>query len=343
MENTAYGFKQSPPPSYDQSDAGRNKVNPYPGAADASYNNPQGYPAGYTAYPGPSYPTPYQPDAVDSAKGYRYPGPAGDVPRHDSALMADTSVTVMPADHSGALSDESDWTGASFSQKSIRQAFIRKVFLILLCQLLVTVGCICLFLFCEPVRNWVTTPSNWWFYMIAYGVFFVTYFVLICVPRVRRAWPGNIICLSIFTLALSYMTATISSYHDTEIVLIAIAITTAVCLSLALFAIQTKIDFTLCSGLLFALCMVVFFFGLACIIGGAFTGYRTAYILHCVYAGLAALLFSLFLVYDIQVVVGGRKYELSPEEYIFGALQIYLDVVYLFIIILSLFGGGGRK
>ena len=46
-----------------------------------------------------------------------------------------------------------------------------------------------------------------------------------------------------------------------------------------------------------------------------------------------------FLAYDTQMLMGGRKHELSPEEYIFGALQLYLDIVYLFLIILSLFGG----
>jgi len=34
----------------------------------------------------------------------------------------------------------------------------------------------------------------------------------------------------------------------------------------------------MCSGLLFALCMVVFFFGFACIIGGAFMSYQSAYV-----------------------------------------------------------------
>ena len=38
------------------------------------------------------------------------------------------------------------------------------------------------------------------------------------------------------------------------------------------------------------------------------------------------------------MIVGGRKHELSPEEYVYGALQLYIDVVYLFLIILSLFG-----
>ena len=39
------------------------------------------------------------------------------------------------------------------------------------------------------------------------------------------------------------------------------------------------------------------------------------------------------------MIVGGRKHELSPEEYVYGALQLYIDVVYLFLIILSFFGG----
>ena len=53
-----------------------------------------------------------------------------------------------------------------------------------------------------------------------------------------------------------------------------------------------------------------------------------------------ALLCAQFLAYDTQMLVGGRKHELSEEEHIFAALQLYLDVVYLFIIILSFFGGG---
>ena len=63
-------------------------------------------------------------------------------------------------------------------------------------------------------------------------------------------------------------------------------------------------------------------------------------IMDCLYGGLAALVFSLFLVYDTQMVMGGRKHELSPEDYVSGALQLYIDVVYLFLILLACFGKG---
>lgn len=228
------------------------------------------------------------------------------------------------------------WAGSSFSDKKLRQMFIRKVYLILMSQLLVTVLFIAVFLFCYPIRHWVL--QNSWFYFCSYAVFLVTYFVLICCDSVRRRWPANIIALSIFTFAMSYMTGTISSMYETDIVLIAVGITAVVCLAVSIFAIQTKIDFTLCSGLICVLSVVLLLFGLACMIAFAVAGPN--YILSCVYGAVAAAIFSVFLIFDTQMVVGGkhRRYQLSPEEYIYGALQLYVDIVNLFILLLGLVG-----
>lgn len=39
------------------------------------------------------------------------------------------------------------------------------------------------------------------------------------------------------------------------------------------------------------------------------------------------------------MMLGGKhKYSLSPEEYIFAALNLYLDIVNLFLFILSIIG-----
>ncbi|XP_046549753.1 protein lifeguard 2-like isoform X2 [Haliotis rubra] len=138
----------------------------------------------------------------------------------------------------------------AFQIKLFGRSFIKKVYLILMAQLLVTLAFICLFIFADQIRDWVQT-DGFWFYYVSYGTFLVTYIVLICIPSVRRDTPGNYICLAVFTLAFSYMVATISCYYTTNIVLIMIGITALVCLSISLFAIQTKIDFTMCSGLLF--------------------------------------------------------------------------------------------
>ena len=73
----------------------------------------------------------------------------------------------------------------------------------------------------------------------------------------------------------------------------------------------------------------VLFFPSAAVVTGCLMG---------IFIRITVMLLFQFLVYDTQMIVGGRKHELSPEEYVYGALQLYIDVVYLFLIILSLFG-----
>lgn len=50
-----------------------------------------------------------------------------------------------------------------------------------------------------------------------------------------------------------------------------------------------------------------------------------------------------YLVFDTQLMLGGKhRYALSPEEYIFAALNLYLDIINMFLYILSFAGGRGR-
>uniref|UniRef100_A0A1I8FNY9 LFG1 protein n=1 Tax=Macrostomum lignano TaxID=282301 RepID=A0A1I8FNY9_9PLAT len=152
----------------------------------------------------------------------------------------------------------------------------------------------------ESVKKWVHT--NLLFYYISFGLFIVVYLVIMCCKSVRRRFPCNMICLSIFTLAFSYMTG--YRFHH------------------------------VLRRLILVISLVFILFALACSISYAVVG--ASRLLDCVYGGVGALVFSIFLVYDTQQVVGGRKYELSPEEYVSGAMQLYLDVVYIFIYLLPL-------
>ncbi len=68
-----------------------------------------------------------------------------------------------------------------------------------------------------------------------------------------------------------------------------------------------------------------------------------SYVMNLLYASLGALVFSLYLVFDTQLMLGGsHKYSISPEEYIFAALNLYLDIVNIFIYILAIVGGSNR-
>uniref|UniRef100_A0A914LX48 Uncharacterized protein n=1 Tax=Meloidogyne incognita TaxID=6306 RepID=A0A914LX48_MELIC len=64
--------------------------------------------------------------------------------------------------------------------------------------------------------------------------------------------------------------------------------------------------------------------------------------LYVVYATIGAFLFLIWLAIDIQMIMGGKKYELSPEEYIFAVLALFMDIVQIFWFILMIFGGNRR-
>ena len=61
--------------------------------------------------------------------------------------------------------------------------------------------------------------------------------------------------------------------------------------------------------------------------------------MNVVYASLGAVIFSCYIVVDTQLMMGGKhKYNLDPEEYVFASLNLYLDIINLFLMILSLVG-----
>ena len=56
-------------------------------------------------------------------------------------------------------------------------------------------------------------------------------------------------------------------------------------------------------------------------------------------AGFGVIVYGLLLLIDTQLVCGGGFHEFSIDDYVIGALILYLDFVMLFLHILSMFGG----
>ncbi|CAG9809857.1 unnamed protein product [Chironomus riparius] len=217
-----------------------------------------------------------------------------------------------------------------FSEQSIRRAFIRKVYSILCVQLLVTLGLISLFVFHEGTRLWAKQHPEMFF--IALGVTLVTMIAMACCESVRRSFPMNFIFLALFTLAESFLLGMISASYAQFEVFLAVGITAAVCFGLTIFAFQTKWDFTVMGGILFVAAIILMLFGLITIF---FPGKTIT----LVYASVGALIFCIYLIYDTQLMMGGNhKYSISPEEYIFAALNLYLDIVQIFMYILMIIG-----
>jgi len=297
---------------------------PYGGYPQGGY--PQGgYPQGGFPQQG-GYPQP-QPGFPQGGGGY--PGGQGPYP------IPPTAGFRIPIDPDMNKPGER-FEGFEFSDKKIRMAFIRKVYSILMVQLLITFGFVALFVYHEPLKLW--TRANPGAFYGALAVTFVTMIAMACCEGVRKKFPGNFICLAVFTLAEGFVLGTAASTFKADAVLLAVGITAVICLSLTAFSFQTKWDFTGMGAGLFVVTIVFMIFGfLAIFLRGVFP------ILNLVYACIGALLFSVYLVYDTQLMIGGKhKCSISPEEYIFAALNIYMDIVNIFIYILSIIGASSN-
>jgi len=280
---------------------------------------PQGFPQG-GGYPPPG------------AGGFPqggYPGGAGPYP------MPPTAGFHVPVDTDYNNKPGEDFGNFEFSDKTIRRAFIRKVYSILMIQLLVTFGFVGVFTFNKDVGLW--SRRNIGFFYGAMVITIVCMLAMACCESVRKKFPGNFICLAVFTICEGFMLGTLSGVYNTKAVILAVGITAVICLALTAFSFQTKWDFTGMGAGLMVVLLVFMIFGFIMIF------LRSSFpILHIVYAALGALIFSLYLVYDTQLMMGGKhKYSISPEEYIFAALNIYLDIINIFIYILTIIGASG--
>lgn len=226
----------------------------------------------------------------------------------------------------GGYYDKS-YGSAEFAEAQVRQGFIRKVFGLLAVQLAITVGVTAAFLYSPPVKNFVA--ANSWTLWLAIILSFALVIVLSCSEQARRQHPTNLIMLMAFTVCESVLVGAASATFDTNLVLLAGGITAGVVVGLTIFAFQTKVDLTASGGALLSLLLTLI---LASILQS---------FLHVPWMQLAisaggALLFSVYLVFDIQLLIGGGSASLSPDEYVYGALSLYLDALNLFLYILRL-------
>ncbi|KAG5315020.1 LFG1 protein, partial [Acromyrmex insinuator] len=305
---------------------------PYPYPQNPGYPPPQeGYP-----YPqNPGYPPPYS-GGIPPGPGFIPPPgvpPYGEAP----PPVGPEFGGVPPPGHPGMYGSgygedpmQDEVKGFEFSDKTIRNGFIRKVYSILMCQLLITLGMITLLLYHRPTQLWVKNHSE--LFWIAFALTLVLLICMTCCTNVRRKAPMNFIFLFLFTFAEAFLLSVAASTYESQEVMLAVGITAAVCLGLTIFAFQTKIDFTGLHSVLFVAVLILLIFGIIAVIWHG-------KVITLVYASLGAFIFSLYLIYDTQMMIGGKhKYSISPEEYIFAALSLYLDVVNIFLYILTIIG-----
>lgn len=208
-----------------------------------------------------------------------------------------------------------------------RLAFIRKVYSILAVQLIVTAIMIYGSVKIENYEEFI--HEYFWVFIPVIIVNLITLYCLVYSKTCSRKVPLNYILLTIFTLTFGFMTTATTAVAEEENVLTAAVMTCAMVVGLTLYAVTTKTDITMCGGLLFMIGMA--FVGAMFV--SVFIGSEPLVIGLSV---LGVLIFGLYIVYDTQLIVGGRQYQLEIDDYILGAMMLYMDIIELFLQILRL-------
>ena len=214
---------------------------------------------------------------------------------------------------------------------SIRRGFIIKTYGILLTQLIITSGFICLS-FVPSINTYMRDAvKGYSAFFICFLSLFLIVTIFVCVmfscfrDRARR-FPINYILLLSFTLCMSFYCTIFCALFDPQDVIVAAIVTTAATIGLTIYAIKTKEDFSYLGGLLFC-----FIFIVACTIGFFFWVQLLA-----IWIALGVLVYSLYIIYDTQLIIGNVGIEYNIDDYCFAALNLYIDIIYLFLRILQL-------
>ncbi|KAF9677632.1 hypothetical protein SADUNF_Sadunf08G0127800 [Salix dunnii] len=210
----------------------------------------------------------------------------------------------------------------------LRWAFIRKVYVILALQLLLTVGVAATVVFVRPIPNFIlhTTPG-----LAIYIVFLVLTLILLWPLHVySKRHPWNYFFMALFTICIAFAVGLSCALTKGRIVLEAAILTSVVVIGLTLYtfwASKRGQDFSFLGPFLFSAVLVLIVFGL---IQFLFPFGKWSLM---IYGCLGAIVFSGFIVYD----TGNLIKRFSYDEYISAAINLYLDIINLFLALLNIF------
>merc|ERR1711981_363361 len=234
----------------------------------------------------------------------------------------------------GKTEEEGGTDYAAFMEKEVRRGFIRKVFSILAVQLLVTFGCAVGFASSAPLKAYAT--QNAWPFYVSIPLLIGSMAGLLCCGDLHRRFPHNYALLGVFTLAESYLVGMATLTYNTQTVLLALAITAVITTGLVLYAFFTKGDFTTFGGCLYSF--------LICLVCASVVMFFLPYnaFAAVAFSAAGAFLFSCYIVVDVQMLMDGKRIQLSPDDYVLAALNLYLDILNLFLYVLQILDAANR-
>ncbi|OAY75631.1 BI1-like protein [Ananas comosus] len=196
----------------------------------------------------------------------------------------------------------------------LRWAFIRKIYSILTIQMLLTIAVAAIVVYVHPIA---------YFFVSSPGVLCPLYYYY-------QHHPVNLLLLGLFTVSISFAVGLTCAFTKGKVILESVILTAIVVVSLTLYtfwAARRGHDFNFLGPFLFAALMILIVFALIQLF------FPLGRISYMIYGGIAALIFCGYIVYDTDNLIKRYAY----DEYVWAAVALYLDIINLFLSLLTLF------
>ncbi|KAF6141198.1 hypothetical protein GIB67_018288 [Kingdonia uniflora] len=217
----------------------------------------------------------------------------------------------------------------------LRWAFIRKIYLILTVQLLLTIAVASVVVFVKPIGHFFKSSGTG---LAVYICILIVPFIILCpLYAYRQKHPFNLLLLGLFTLSLAFPVGLSCAFTSGKVILEAVILTAAVVIGLTLYtfwAAKRGRNFIFLGPILLvpSLCssfLVLFRYLLVF----CFILFPLGKLSHAIYGGLGAIVFSGYIIYDTDNLIKRFNY----DEYVWATVSLYLDVINLFLALLTLF------
>jgi protein lifeguard len=217
--------------------------------------------------------------------------------------------------------------GIDYAEAYIRTGFIKKVYGILSFQMvLTTIMCVIAMIIPEYTKFQLANSWLMWSCFIAGLVCIIS---LTCFRDLSRKVPINYLLLILFTLCEGYLVSFVCNLTEPRIVIMAASMTCFITLALTLYSCTTKKDFTIYGSIVFLLACVLLLFSI-------FFLFTQNKLIHIIVSCFGVLIYSFYLIYDTQLLIGNKQNAMDTEDYILCSIMLYLDIVNIFLYILDI-------
>ena len=212
-------------------------------------------------------------------------------------------------------------------KNKIHKGFIWKVYCILLYQLAITSLIVVIAMTSSIISEFIL--SNNIVYVAAIIISITCILLSLCSPALYKQVPINFILLTIFTICNGYLISSLTVLSNPSNVAVAFILTFVIVITLTVYAWKSETDFTIYGGVLCSFLATL-------VIGSLIMIFFTVSLIVLIIYICLSLCLAFYLVYDVQLLIGNKRNKFDEEDYILATINLYLDIVNIFINLLRL-------